>query len=128
MVNSRAKGARAERELANKLKEYGYECRRGQQYSGANGDADVVGLDGIHIECKAVERLNIHDAMKQSKDDAREGEIPVVMHKKNHKPWLVTMELNDFMAVYKNAESEDGYCPTKRDGVLTIVSKGGDTE
>lgn len=101
MVNSRAKGARAERELANKLKEYGYECRRGQQYSGANGDADVIGLDGIHIECKAVERLNIHDAMKQSKDDAREGEVPVVMHKKNHKPWLVTMELNDFMKLYQ---------------------------
>lgn len=106
MVNSRAKGARAERELANKLKEYGYECRRGQQYSGANGDADVVGLDGIHIECKAVERLNIHDAMKQAKDDAREGEVPVVMHKKNHKPWLVTMELNDFMELFKESEDE----------------------
>lgn len=109
MVNSRAKGARAERELANKLKEYGYECRRGQQYSGANGDADVVGLDGIHIECKAVERLNIHDAMKQSKDDAREGEVPVVMHKKNHKPWLVTMGLNDFMKLYQEkVRTSDG--------------------
>lgn len=107
MVNSRAKGARAERELANKLKEYGYECRRGQQYSGANGDADVVGLDGVHIECKAVERLNIHDAMKQSEDDAKEGEVPVVIHKKNYKPWLVTMKLSDFIKFYRQIESED---------------------
>lgn len=49
-MNSRAKGAGGERELAKKLREYGYDCRRGQQFSGANGDADVVGLPGIHIE------------------------------------------------------------------------------
>ena len=48
-MNSKQKGARGERELSSKLKEYGYETRRGQQYCGANGDADVVGLPGIHI-------------------------------------------------------------------------------
>ena len=48
-MNSRQKGARGERELASKLREYGYNTRRGQQYSGANGDADVVGLTGVHI-------------------------------------------------------------------------------
>lgn len=32
-INSKKKGAKGERELANKLKEYGYECRRGQQYN-----------------------------------------------------------------------------------------------
>ena len=36
-INSRAKGAKGERELANKLKEYGYECRRGQQFSRIRG-------------------------------------------------------------------------------------------
>lgn len=47
-----------ERELANLLKDrYGYDCRRGQQFCGSNGDADVVGLPGIHIECKRVEKL-----------------------------------------------------------------------
>lgn len=47
-MNSRTKGAAGERELASKLREYGFEARRGQQYSGANGDADVVGLPQIH--------------------------------------------------------------------------------
>lgn len=56
-MNSRSKGARGERELAEKLREYGYTTRRGQQYSGANGDADVVGVEGLHIECKRVEKL-----------------------------------------------------------------------
>jgi hypothetical protein len=103
-INSRQKGARFERTLASKLREYGYDCRRGQQYSGANGDADVVGLPGLHIEAKAVERLNLYDAMAQSKRDARANELPVVMHKKNNCAILVTMELADFMTVYREWE------------------------
>lgn len=100
-MNSRQKGARGERELAKVLKEYGYDCRRGQQYCGANGDADVVGLPGIHIECKRVEKLNLYDAMAQSKADAKENEIPVVMHRKNNCEWLVTMSLEDWIEIYK---------------------------
>ena len=42
-INSRAKGAKGERELANKLKDYGYNTRRGQQFSGLEGE-DVVRL------------------------------------------------------------------------------------
>lgn len=101
MTNSRQKGARAERQLAKELRKFGYEARRTQQYCGANGDADVTGLEKIHIECKHVERLNIHDAMEQAKRDAREGEKPVVMHKKNRTEWLVTMPLYDWIELYK---------------------------
>lgn len=104
-INSREKGARFERDLAGKLREYGYDCRRGQQYCGANGDADVIGLPGLHIEAKAVERLNLYDAMAQSKSDAREGEIPVVIHKRNYHNILLTMELSDFMTIYREWEA-----------------------
>lgn len=100
MKNSRRKGVQGERELARRLKEYGYDCRRGQQYSGANGDADVVGLPGIHIECKRVEKLNLYDAMAQSACDARQGEAPAVFHRKNNCEWLVTFRLDDFMRLY----------------------------
>ena len=100
MVNSRQKGARAERELAKKLSELGFKCRRGQQYSGIEGE-DVVGLPFIHIESKAVERLNLRQAYDQSKTDAKPDQIPVVMHKKNRQPWLVTLSLPDFMSLYK---------------------------
>ena len=106
-INSRAKGAKGERELANKLKEYGYDCRRGQQYSGANGDADVVGLPGIHIECKRVERLNIYDAIDQAKRDSGKDDmpfgydLPAVFHRKNHCEWLVTMTLDDWLQLYR---------------------------
>ena len=45
--SQREKGKRGERELAGLLREYGYDCRRGQQYCGASGDADVVGRSGM---------------------------------------------------------------------------------
>lgn len=99
-MNSRSKGAKGERELARVLRQYGYDCRRGQQYSGANGDADVVGLPGVHIECKRVERLNIHDAMDQAKRDSRDGEIPAVFHRKNNCEWLVTLQIDEFIKLY----------------------------
>lgn len=105
-INSRNKGAAGEREIANLLKGQGYEARRGQQYCGANGDADVVGLDGIHMEVKRVERLNIHEAMEQAQRDAREGEKPAVFHRKNRKPWLVTMLFDDWLKLYEAAERE----------------------
>ena len=104
-MNSRKKGAAGERELSKKPREYGFDCRRGQQYSGLNGDADVVGLSGVHIECKRVERLNLEDAMVQSIRDKRDGEIPVVMHRKNNCSWLVTMELEIFIKIYRECEA-----------------------
>lgn len=101
-MNSREKGARGERELAARLRFLGIDARRGQQYSGANGDADVIGLPGIHIECKRVERLNLEKAFDQSKRDAaRIGDIPTVMHRKNGGEWLVTMSLEHFLSLYK---------------------------
>ena len=100
-MNSRTKGAVGERELAKKLREYGYDCRRGQQYCGANGDADVIGLPGIHIECKRVERLNIDGAMLQAIRDRREGEFPAVFHRKNNGKWMVTMLLDDWQEIYR---------------------------
>lgn len=99
-MNSRNKGAAGERELAAKLREYGYDCRRGQQYCGANGDADVVGLPGVHIEVKRVEKLNLYNAMEQAVSDAIEGEIPAVFHRKNRHGWLVALRLEDFIKMY----------------------------
>lgn len=109
-INSKQKGKRGELELAHKLKEYGYDARRSVQYCGANGDADVVGLPGMHIECKRVERLNLYDAIEQAKSDAREDETPIVCHRKDRSKWLVTMEFDSFMKMYlkgDNANEEE---------------------
>lgn len=105
-VNSRQKGARYERELAAAFKDEGFkQARRGQQYCGANGDADVVGLPGIHVEAKRVERLNLYRAMDQAIRDAREGEIPTVFHRKNNCETLVTMRISDWFKLYHEWEA-----------------------
>ena len=107
LLNSRQKGKRGELELAHKLQEYGYDTRRGQQYCGANGDADVVGLPNIHIECKRVQNLNLYNAIKQAQNDANSNELPTVFHRKDRQEWLVTMTLEDWMKIYK-AGGTDG--------------------
>jgi len=100
MINSKRKGAAGERELAAKLREYGFDSRRGVQYCGANGDADVLGLPGIHIECKRTEKLNLYDAMAQAKSDCKEN-IPAVFHRRNNCEWLVILRLEDFIEIYR---------------------------
>lgn len=106
-MNSRTKGKRGELEAAHILKKYGYDARRGQQFSGANGDPDVVGLPDIHLEIKRVEKLNIDDALQQSIRDARDAEIPVVMHRKNRTEWKITMLFEDWIKMYKAWEKQN---------------------
>lgn len=95
------KGADGERELAAKLWDYGYEIERGGSLSFGEVP-DLVGLPGVHIECKRVERLNVSEAMRQAIRDAerfRDG-APVLFHRRNRQPWLVTLRLEDFMELY----------------------------
>lgn len=108
MKNSRKKGKAYELHVAGLFRAEGYQARRGQQYCGANGDADVMGVPYLHVECKAVERLNIYDAISQAKHDAREGEVPVVIHKKNYCNDLVTMEFSEWIQLYRAYETERG--------------------
>lgn len=102
MVNSKRKGNEGEVEVANILKEHGYDCRRSQQFNGyaPDGQPDVIGLDGIHIEVKRVERLNINTAMEQAIRDCQD-DIPTVWHRRNRKPWYVTMRLEDWINMYE---------------------------
>jgi Holliday junction resolvase len=106
-VNSKQKGARFERTLAGKLREHGYDARRTAQYCGKSGDAsDVAGLPGLHIEAKHQETMRLYEWMSQAKRDAEgTGRLPAVFHKKNNANILVTMELDDFMNLYREWEA-----------------------
>lgn len=63
-----------------------------------------------------VERLNVPEAMHQAARDSerfRDG-APAVFHRRSREPWLVTMRLADWMALYsrqkavKTAKKEEG--------------------
>lgn len=105
-MNSREKGKRGEIELAHELERFGYPARRGRQFCGLNGEPDVVGVPGLHIECKRVERLDLEAAMHQSERDARPNELPVVIHRRNRENWKVTLRLDEFMRLWH--ETTDG--------------------
>lgn len=113
-INSRQKGARAERAWRDRLKSQGWEARRGQQFSGGTESPDVVcpDLDVFHFECKHVEALNIHAAMNQARTDAAKRfcavqpdlikpKFPIVAHKRNGTGWLVTMPDEVFFELVK---------------------------
>lgn len=114
-VNGRQKGKAGELSLVHKLKEYGFEnARRGVQYCGTNGDADVVGVsDLLHIECKVTDvgHGKNYEWLEQAQSDARDGEMPVVIHRRSSqkikgKPWLVTLSLDDFISLWRAYEKE----------------------
>lgn len=115
-INSKNKGRKGEQELARVLNELlGIQARRGQQYCGLEGNADVVlqrtvgddkvDIPGLHVECKRVECLSLYEALSQSKRDAQEGEIPVICHRRNNKPWVIIFELDQLKNVAKWVQS-----------------------
>lgn len=96
-INSKQKGARGERLFRDLLKFYGYEARRGKQYSGNEEAPDVVhNVPNTHFEVKFVEKLNIRQAMEQAKNDCG-NKIPVVAHKTKNGEWLVTLQAQNYL-------------------------------
>lgn len=106
-INSRTKGKMGELELAQLLRTQGHlEARRGQQYCGLDGNADVIGVKGIHIECKRQEKIFDEMWMKQAEDDARKGEIPVVIYRRNREQWKVLIRQNLFDIIWQTLTEE----------------------
>ena len=109
-INSRAKGARVERAWRDECRAEGWKAFRGAQYSGKNpttGEAapDVVTPElSVHWEVKGVEKLNIYSAVEQAQRDRNEGEMGIVAHKKNGKPWLMTMLAEDGFQLLRESE------------------------
>lgn len=97
----RDKGKVGEREVVNILKAHGYAARRGQQFSGANGDPDVVSELPLHIEVKRQEVYKLDDWYEQSCNDARDGETPIVVFRKSRSNWKVMLDFEDFLNLIK---------------------------
>lgn len=108
MKNSKQKGSRFERYIAQLFREYGYkDARRTAQYCGNTGDAaDLTGIPYLHLECKHQEQFRIYDWMAQAVHDSQKsGDIPTVVFKKNNHEVLVALRFEDFMKLYAEYEA-----------------------
>ena len=106
-MNSKRKGKTGELELAQIFRNNGYiEAKRGQQYSGLNGDADVVGVKGLHIECKRCQQVRDEAFLQQAERDARKGEIPAVFFRRNNEEWKVLQRLDTFLIIWNELTDE----------------------
>lgn len=99
---SQRKGRAGELELARLLQGYGYDVQAGRAVS-YGSTPDIVGLPGVHIECKRAEQLRPYDWMAQAERDSERFHdgLPAVFHRRNRQGWLVTMRLPDWMEMYQ---------------------------
>ncbi len=105
--SSQRKGRAAELELARVLQEYGYpvEAGRAQSYGEV---PDLSGLPGVHVEVKRHERAQIWEWMDQAQRDAEKFQdgAPAVFFRRSRSPWMVVMELTDWLEIYHQYRKE----------------------
>lgn len=106
---SRNKGKVGERELARFLTAEGFDATRGVQYQGGPGSPDVRCPDlPIHWEAKRTERLRIYEAIQQAVDEAPDGKMPVVAHRRNRGEWVAILRLEDLLAILRESDLVGG--------------------
>lgn len=113
-INSRQKGKRGERAFRDVLREAGYlKARRGQQYSGEQGNPDVICEDipGIHWEVKLCQCSKPYAWIDQASHDTGyfEGaswpyKIPVIAHKQNGKQWIAMLPMECLLEIIRRSD------------------------
>ena len=107
-MNSKQKGKRGELEVARILKDHGIDARRTAQFCGNTGEAaDVIGLEGYHIEVKRCETTKIWDWIQQAERDHKAGTVPLVVFRKNGERWKVTLDFEVFLDILKGGTDEE---------------------
>ena len=106
-INSRAKGASAEREVVHILRdELGIDTQRNLD-QWRSGGHDITGLPGWAIEVKRAKAPLIHQWWKQAKDQAdRVGSTPALWYRLDRKPWRVIVPL---YAINRSLTLHDGW-------------------
>lgn len=98
---SQRKGRAGELELCRILQSHGYDVRPGNPIS-FGAEPDLVGLPGIHVECKRTETLRLPEWMAQAERDAQQFQdgAPAVFFRRSRSPWYVVMKMEDWLTLY----------------------------
>ena len=104
--SSKRKGKNGELECSRLFQEHGFATHRTVQYNGRSpaGAADLVGVPGLWIEAKRREKMALYDWIGQTEHDHTPGTLPVVFHRSNNHPWLVSMTAETFFELFKNSD------------------------
>lgn len=98
--HARNKGASGERELADILSAaLGVKVKR--KLGQAREGGDDMQVEHFRIEAKRREAINIHAWCQQVEAVAKQGEVPVVMFRRNRDAWRVCLLLDDFIPMMK---------------------------
>ena len=113
---SRDKGKRGELEVVALLKKHGFEARRGQQFRGGSDSPDVIhNIEGIFIEVKLRQALNIYAALEQANEEKPEGDSVLLFHRKNNKRWLVTCDADEYLDLLEQAKRWNPWSGLKKE-------------
>ncbi len=99
MTNSRQKGKRVELALVHKVRQHWHGDDSIVRAAQANGklSADIIGVSGLHIECKGRRSFAIEKHMRQAERDT-DGSTPVLLLQGDRCETLVAFRLSDTMA------------------------------
>lgn len=107
-MNSKRKGNAGELELLHLLEAAGLSVQRNdQRFIGGMDNPDIsleCGGKRYHLEVKRAERFNAYEAMDQAIIDSNGKAVPVVVHRRNRRPWLVVLRLSDFQGILEGSK------------------------
>lgn len=135
-MSARAKGARGERELAGELaKIVGTARRTGLMQAQIDApESDVEWLDGLVVESKRCQRVEIDRWASQNERKARGLDaLSLVCWRRNREPWRVALRLEDLPAISRlivealdEEQSEDRSLEGRSGECACAVCKCGD--
>lgn len=102
-VNSTNKGKKAERHVARAFRSAGIAAKRTIQNRGPE-TADVPALC-FWNEVKDRKSVSCRAAWKQARDEADEDHTPVAITHQPREEWLVTLSLDDWLAVLQGMQN-----------------------
>lgn len=95
---AKRRGKRGELQVVEVLKTFGWlRARRNLDYPQFGRDI-LGGPEGTRISVKLTERLKLREAYAECSLHAQTNqEIPMVCHRANNQPWLVTLPLEELL-------------------------------
>ncbi len=102
-ASERRKGAEAEREVAAVFRSVGFDCDRTPNSGGLRVKGDLAGTVPAHVEVKRQEVLRLPLWLRQARDDAPNGAVPVVAFRQSHGLWYAVLPLGNLAVLMADA-------------------------